>query len=299
VTALLDHQFELLQTEDDATGVAFGMGQPIHCMADGFDPGTNDLITQDADNPFTGSTAMGRDVRKGSTFTWSLFVNGTTEEDSTASLETLAQAWSGEGVIDKPGAYLILRYALAGRTRRVYGRPRRFSQTMDNRILSGMIPITCDFQRVSPLFFGDAPEIDTLDLVAESAGGVVFPVVFPIISLPSGSDEGELHVGGTRKTYPIIRFTGPIVNPELITSAWSLKLNTTILEDDWIEIDTRPWVMTVRRKSGASVAGVVDPRLSLSKILLTPGNQSMTLRGLSATNTATCTIKRYPAYASI
>lgn len=296
---LEDHQFELLPTEDADTGVPFGIGHPIHCTADGFDPGTNDWITQDQDNPFTGSTTMGRDVRKGSTFTWSLFVNGTTEEDATAALSTLATAWTGEGIRETPGVYTALRYHMAGRTRRVIGRPRRFAQTLDNRILSGMIPITCDFQRVSPLYFADGIEFDTLDLVAESTGGVVFPVTFPITSLPSGSNEGEVFVGGTHKTYPIIRFTGPVTNPELVTSAWTLKLNTTILEGDWIEIDTRPWVMTVRRASGASVAGLVDPRVSLSKLLLTPGNQSFAFRGSSATMTATCVIKRYAAYASI
>lgn len=297
MTVLEDHQFEILETEDSSAGVPFGIGHPIHCAADGFDPGTSDWITQDTDNPYTGATMLGRDVRKGSTFTWSLFVNADSEETGAAALGQLANAWVGADKL--PGVVSVLRYAMAGRTRRVYGRARRWAQTLDNRILSGMIPITCDFQRVTPLFFGDGLESDTLDLVAESTGGIVYPVVYPITSLPSGSNEGEVFVGGSAKTYPVIRFNGPVTNPELITSAWTLKLNTTILEDDWIEIDTRPWVMTVRRKSGASVAGLVDPRLSLSKIMLTPGNQSFAFRGSSVTMTATCVINRHAAYASL
>lgn len=298
MTALEDHQFELVLTEDEPDGVPFGLKLPIHCTSDGFDPGVSEWITQDRDNGLNGATLLGRDVLAGSTFTWSLFVNGTDQEDAAAKLAPLAGAWSNRK-IRQPGVVSILRYRWAGRTRRVYGRPRRWSNALDNRVLSGMIPITCDFKRVSPLFFGDEPEVDILDMVVTSAGGIVYPVVYPVTSLPSGSNEGEAFVGGDEDTYPIIRFSGPITNPELVTDAWRLKLNTTILENDWIEIDTRPWVMTVKRKSGASVAGVLDPRTRMSEIILTPGHQGFALYGDSATGTATCTIKRYPAYASI
>lgn len=298
MTVLEDHQFEILPTEDSASGVPFGIKLPVSLTDSGFDPGVAEWITQDRDNPRNGSTMMGRDVRKGSTFTWALFVNQTDEETAAAKLQELADAWTGESVASVPGAYSVIRYGFAGRTRRVYGRPRRWANSFDNRVLSGMVPVTCDFQRVSPLFFDDQIEIDTLDMVNESEGGVTFPVTFPIISIPSGSNAGEIHVGGTRKTFPIIRITGPIVNPELITPAWTLKLNTTILEGNWIEIDTRPWVMTVRNQSGASVAGLLDPKVRLSSLLLSPGNQSLSLRGNSSTNTATCTIKRYAAHAS-
>jgi hypothetical protein len=301
VTILADHQFELLVSEDDSDGVVFGIGRPVSCTADGFDAGVPEWIVQDRDNSYNGSTLMGRDVRKGSPFTWQLFVNTQEEPDALAELAAIGRAWSPDtlGEPIEPGSFAVLRYQLAGRTRRVYGRPRRFGQTINNSLLFGMIPITADFQRVNALFFDDVLETDTFDLVVESGGGVVYPVVYPITSLPSGSQEGQILVGGTVKTYPIIRFTGPVVDPELITPAWTLRLNTTILEDDWIEIDTRPWVMTVKNQSGASVAGTLDPRLRMRDMVLTPGNQSFTLRGDSSTNTASVTIKRYPAHATL
>lgn len=297
MTALTDHQFELLANESASDGVPFGIGRAIHCTADGFDPGSDEIITQDSSNPRRGTIAMGRDVRKASPWTWALFVNQSDTETALAEMSTLESSWKrGSWNVGEVG---VIRYSLAGRTRRVFGRPRRWASVMNNLILSGMIPITCDFQRVDPLYYGDEMETDTLDLVVTSGGGIVYPVVYPLISLPSGSNEGEIHVGGSSPTYPIIRFTGPIVNPELITASWTLKLSATILDGQWIEIDTRPWVMSIRNQSGAAVPGLLSPRLRMRDLVLQPGNQSATLRGTSGTGTATCTINRWPAFTSL
>lgn len=299
MTVLQDHEFELLATEDEDEGFAFGLHRAVSCNADGFDPGVSEWITQDVDNPGNGATLMGRDVLKGSTFTWQLFANRDSEETAAQAIADLGKIWLNRKKAREPGVYSIIRYAMAGRVRRVYGRPRRWGTTMTNQILSGMVPITCDFQRVDPLFYDDSPEIDTLDMISLSEGGITFPVVFPAASVPSGSNEGEIWVSGDEPTWPIIRFTGPIINPELTTPAWTLKLNTTILDGNWIEIDTRPWVMSVKNQAGYSVAGLLDPRTRFSKMSLEPGHYSLAMRGDSSSNTATATIKRYPAYATI
>lgn len=297
MTALADHQFELLMSEDDSDGVPFGIGRAVHVTADGFDPGADEILTQDTDNPRRGTIVMGRDARKASPWTWAMFVNQDDTESALDQLSILESAWKSTDW--QVGQVACIRYALAGRTRRVFGRPRRWASTMNNLILSGMIPITADFQRVDPLYYGDQFESDTVDMLITSAGGITYPVVYPLISLPSGSNEGDINVGGARPTYPIIRFTGPIVNPQLITANWTLKLNAIIADGQWIEIDTRPWVMSIRNQSGAAVPGVLDPRLRMRDLVLQPGGQSVTLRGTSNTGMATCTIKRYPAYSSI
>lgn len=298
-TLLDDHQFELLQTEVADTGVPFGIGRAIHCAADGFDPGVAEWLTQDVDNPATGTTMMGRDVRKGSNFTWTLFVNSDSEEDALTSLNTLATAWTGPGVSTVADEVAVIRYRVGGRTRRVYGRPRRWANTMDNRILSGMVPIVCDFQRVDPLFYDDVPEVATLDLVAESEGGIVYPVTYPTTSLPSGNNEGEVHIPGTRPSWPIIRITGEAIDPEIYTPTWTLKLNATIAEGDWVEIDTRPWRRSIINQDGFSVAGYVNPRVRMRNLFVLPGNQSFGFRALSGTMTGTATIKTYGAHAAL
>lgn len=300
MTALEDHQFELLTSEDDGAGHRFGIGNAVSCLQDGFDPGVSEWLTQDQDNPSTGATMMGRDTLKGSAFTWQLFANMESEEDALQAIADLGRLWLNRGLSREPGAVSVLRYQLGGRTRRVYGRPRRWGNTINNQLLFGMAAITCDFPRVDPLFYDDEAEVDTLDLVAESEGGITFPVVFPAISTPSGSNEGEIFVGGEQPTWGIYRFTGPFTFAQLVTDNWTVDLDTTLLTDeDWIEIDTRPWSLSIRNQSGAWVPGVLSPRVRFRDMALEPGSQSMAFRADSSSNTATVSIKRYPAYATL
>lgn len=299
MTVLQDHQFEILTNEDSASGVPFGMGQPISCLPEGFDTGQLAPAVQDVQDPQSGAIRFGRNVIPGNLWTWSLFVNQHSELDALDALDDLQTAWRDSVLTDKLGGVSVLRYQIAGRVRRVFGQARRFAAPPTNLLLAGMVNVTCDFQLSDSLYYGDTLETDTLDLVAESSGGVVYPVVYPLTGLPSGNNEGELFVGGKVATWPIIRITGPVTDPELITPGWTLKLLTTIEEDDWIEIDTRPWARTVLNQDGQSVAGIMDPKVRMRTMSIQPGNQSFAYRGSSATMTSTCIIKRYPAYASL
>lgn len=294
---LLDHQFELLG-EDDDEGVAFGIGLGVSCDASGFDPGSNDWLIQDQDDPFSGATRMGRDVRTGSTFTWSLHVNTTAEDEALDALDALADAWAPEGL--GSAEVMVLRYRVAGRSRRVYGRPRRFAYTPDNRILGGMIPVTADFKRVDPLFYDDSPESITLGLAYASAGGFIFPVTFPVMTLPGGFHPGEAYVSGRRRTWPIIRLDGPLTAPQVQTADWTLDMpNLTLNEGHYVEIDTRPWKRTIMLDGTSSIPGAVSVKTRLRDLSLAPGHQSFGFRGISGTGTGSATISWYPAYPSL
>lgn len=295
-TTLDEHQFELLR-EDADTGVPFGIGLPVSCNADGFDPGSNDWLIQDQDDPFSGATRMGRDVRTGSTFTWSLHVNDTEEPGALDALDDLQDIWTPDDL--EGGEVMVLRYRVGGRDRRVYGRPRRFAASLDNRILSGMIPVTADFKRVDPLFYADSPESATLGLAYTSSGGFVFPVTFPVLTQPGGYQTGQAYVSGRRKTWPIIRVNGPVVNPQIQTLNWDLNLTLTLNEGHYVEIDTRPWKRTVTLDGISAIPGALNAKTRLRDLFLTPGPQAFGFRGISGTGTGSATISWYPAYASL
>lgn len=365
-TVLQDHQFEILE-EDADTGVSFGIGLDVSCNADGFDPGSADWLIQDQDDPFTGATRTGRDVRKGPTWTWALHVNRHSENDALESLADLADAWSYDD--RESNEMAVIRYKINGRVRRVYGRPRRFASPPDNRILSGMVPVTADFKLVDPNYYGDSLESITVGTQYTSRGGFVFPVVFPIETLPSGNyahwyvsgtldlnnwrapdytdipttrldpgdrflypvshdkftwdgttwnydgstgddgvagqvipqdnGQGQAFVSGRRKTWPIIRVNGPVVNPEVYSEKWSLKMTASIGEGHYIEVDTRPWKRTVTVDGSSYVPGAISPQTRLRDLFLEPGAQSFNMRGTSATGTASATISWYPAYSSL
>ena len=295
-TTLRDHQFEILR-EDADTGVPFGIGLDVSCNADGFDTGSSDWLVQDQDDPFSGVTRMGRDVRKGPTWTWALHVNRHSEDDALESLADLAEAWQPDD-LDTGDTYVI-RYMVGGRVRRVYGRPRRFAAPTNNLILSGMIPVTADFKLVDPNYYSDSPESVTVGTTFTSEGGFIFPVTFPVMTLPGGFTAGSAYVTGRRKTWPIIRVNGPVVNPEVQSTNWTLKMTASIGEGHYIEIDTRPWRRTVMVDGTNYVPGAISPQTRLRDLFLEPGEQSFGMRGVSGTGTASATIKWYPAYASL
>jgi hypothetical protein len=296
-TALEDHQFELLPSETADSGAAFGIGLAVSCNADGFDPGSADWLVQDQDDPFSGVTRFGRDVRKGPTWTWALHVNKEDEEGALDALADLAEAWAPEDL--DGGDVLVMRYKVGGRVRRVYGRPRRFSAPPDNKILSGMIPVTADFKLLDPHYYDDSAESITVGTEYTSEGGFVFPVTFPVLTLPGGYTNGSAFVSGRRKTWPIIRINGPVVNPEVLTSNWTLKLTASIGEGHYVEIDTRPWKRTVTVDGTSFVPGALNPQTRLRDLFLEPGAQSFGMRGIAGTGTANATISWYPAYASL
>jgi hypothetical protein len=296
-TELKDHQFELLTDADDDSGVPFGIGLAVSCNADGFDPGSADWLVQDQDDPFTGATRMGRDVRKGPTWTWALHVNRFSEEDALESLADLAEAWQHD---DYSGGQVgAIRYKVGGRVRRVYGRPRRFAAPPNNAILSGMIPVTADFKLVDPNYYADSPESITVGTTYTSLGGFTFPVTFPVETKPGGYTTGSAFVSGRRKTWPIIRVNGPVVNPEVIASNWTLKMTANIGEGHYIEIDTRPWKRTVTVDGTSFVPGALSPQTRLRDLFLEPGPQSFGMRGISGTGTGNAIISWYPAYPSL
>lgn len=295
-TLLEDHQFELLGENADE-GVAFGIGRAVSCDATGFDPGSNDWLIQDQDDPFSGATRMGRDVRTGSTWTWALHVNTTTEVEALDALDAIADAWAPDSL--DYADVMIMRYKVGGRVRRVYGRPRRFAAPPDNRILGGMIPVTADFKRVDPMYYDDSPEQVHLGLAYESAGGFIFPVTFPVLTLPGGYQPGEAFVSGRRKTWPVIRLDGPLVNPQIQTLNWDLNLTLTLNEGHYVEIDTRPWKRTITLDGTSSIPGALNAKTRLRDLFLTPGHQSFGFRGISGTGTGSATISWYPAYASL
>lgn len=297
---LEEHQFEILPNDLLLDGVGFGIGLPVSMDDDGWDTGDAEWITQDGINQVRGTRIFGRDALTGPTHTFALHVDQTDVATAVDALETLRTAWMARDIIEAPGRMSIIRYQLAGRTRRFYGRPRKWAAPPSNRILGGYIPITCTFDTTDHLFYDDAEQTVTIPFVPTSEGGWRFPVRFPAQTLPPGQREGAITVGGKVPTYPIIRFNGPITNPYLkCGTQWTIQLNMTIASGSWVEIDTRPWRLTVLRNGLYSEAGKLARRVWLKDTILKPGPQELSFGGTSNEGTASATVSWRGAYASI
>ena len=285
MSVLKEHQFEILPSEDAADGFVFGIGAEVSLDEAGFDPGETTWQTQDGRNSRSGTDRFGRDVTEPRTWTWSSFVDREDVEGAVDTLERFSTAWAPHTLVEQTGANVALRYRLAGRTRRVIGRPRRFAAPPTNLILSGYVPVTHDFACVDSYTYDD--EISNLQfgfVSVASGGGVRFPSAFPLVTTPSTvGGGGAVGVGGTAKAYPTIRFNGPWTNPVLTTPDWTLALKGSIPDGDWVEIDARPHVRTVLRSSGASAADYLDTRtVWLEDLWFAPGTLPQVSLGGSA-----------------
>lgn len=296
---LAEMQFELLDGDEGPAGVPFGIGLGVSIDAEGFDPGGLDWLTQDSVSSTRGTTHFGTDVPIAQLWLWSAHLNREDAESALASLAELSRAWRAARVNAAPGAVSCLRYRVGGRTRRVYGRPRRLASPPDNMLLSGYAPVTMDFQRSNDLHYGDDLQRATLALHSASEGGLILPTILPADTLPSGRRDGNLLVGGDAETQPKIRFDGPVSHPFLETSQWRLDWREEIPIGQYVEIDTRPWALSVTKNGAPYPASKLGRRQYLSEISLAPGQSDLRFGGASVTGGGTCTVEWRDAWQSL
>jgi len=292
-----DFHFELLPEVDATDGAAFGIGLHMGLDENGFAPGSTDWAVQDSENSQNGSTAFGRDRLLGPVWSWQLHVNRSSTAEALETLRAFKKAWTAMHIRDVPGKVIPLRFQLEGEQRRIYGRPRRFEAPPDNRILGGYVPVSIDFKCTDGFVYSDTMESVTLrlgqgieDEGADSGGGFVFPVTWPVTPMPPTRQQSVVLIEGDEPAYPIIRFDGPVFNPGFIYEDWRLDFDYNLPAGQYIEVDTRPWVNTILLNGNASIAGKIGARQRLSKMRLTPGRFNARFVG-SSDGSATCTVR--------
>jgi hypothetical protein len=301
-TALTDHQFEILPSSDAASGFVFGIGAEVSINEDGFDPGENEWLTQDTQNTRRGINGFGRDVLGATTWVWESHTDQDDVETAVAILEQFSAAWMPSRLVRQPGVQTALRYKIAGRTRRVFGRPRRYAAPPSNLILNGYVPVTHDFQCVDSFTYDDVESsAQILYSSGSTTGGFVLPAVMPVATEPSdGNGGGQISIGGNADCYPAIRFNGPWTNPVFTTDEWSLSWTGALGVGQWVEIDCRPWELTVLDQSGASRAGGLDRRTWLEDCWFAPQSQpQIALSGATAGGSASVDVKWRNTWTSI
>lgn len=290
---LYDYQFEL-------GDVVFGIGTPVTIEDEGFDPGTVTWRTQDAQLSSGDVTLFGVDMRTPPTWAWNLSTDCQDAQGALAAAAALEAVWPPDDVRLTPGAVMELRYAFAGRTRRVYGRPRKWAAPPSNRIIGGYMPITTDFVLADALHYDDVEESTQLGLVAAEAGGLEAPLASPLATdAYVGSRPGNLIVGGDVPTWPIITFHGPMSDPWVVVGEWRLDLNVDITTDETVVVDTRPWQRNVLRNGTSFIPGVLGRRTRLDQLSLPPGAHAVAFGGLDPSATGTVTVSWRPAYRSL
>lgn len=313
---LTEGQFELMESSiEDADGLHMGRGTPVSVAT--FDMGTPDLRNADAERPMADGIAFGRDFRSGRLISLEMNALSYTPALAMAAYgdsagaepvvealnwaDRVESAWAADRVRLVPSAVQVLRWRVGGRTRRVYGRPRRCA--VDTAIHHvGNVPITADFQAEDDLVYSDLRRVTTINIVPSANAWVTFPLDWPIFwySAAAGVNNGSITVGGTRATWPSFTIHGPVAQPSIVIGGYGeLKLNTNLLYDQSIYLDTRPWNRGIRRENGSNIAGALDSRATpLSLLRVPPGSYSVALKGTDPTGTAKLVVEHRDAFSS-
>lgn len=295
---LSDGSFEL-------DGFQFGgENDAVVVQPGGFDPGTTDWRVQDQDSPSGDGVTFGRDLLSGPTWAWTLLTNQYTAADALDSLEAMAALWQGNVNRSVPGAVSVLRYNIGGRTRCVYGRPRRWGMSVTPNLWGGVTPVVADFRCVDALHYDDALRTVNVGVVVgdgASLGGMEAPLVEPLSTVGGGAREGVVDaVGGSAPAPFIALIRGPITNPWIEGPGWRFDFLTTLASDQTLTVDTRPWAKTALRQDGASLAGTLTrASTALSDARLLPGGAWLNFGGIDGTSTATCVVSWRPTYHSL
>lgn len=302
MSTIENYQFEVLPNEQADDGFVFGLGAPVAVDDGGWDPGQNAWITQDSQNGRRGVNGFGRDILGSKTWIWTAHVD---QDDIVSAIDTLddfSAAWAPDATAREPGQLAVVRYRLADRVRRVYGRPRNYAAPPTNMIESGYVPVTMDFNLVDSYTYDDSESSVNIPYAsAASLGGFVLPATMPLTTMPTdGNGSDQISVGGTTRAYPVIRFNGPWTNPVLSTDDWTLSWTGAIAAGSWVEIDCRPWALTVKNQSGASVVGGLGRQTWLEDCWFAPKSQpQINLRGSAPGGGASALVRWRNTWTSI
>lgn len=259
-----------------------------------------DIVQVDRQLPRSDGIRFGRDFRGARTISFTMHVFGDFGTDGLAILDDLTSAWMGDPIRRLPGAVQTLRIKCDGRTRRVYGRSRRFEPISTKIAATGWAPVAADFRTVDHYFYDDDEKNNTVAIVPPSGGGLIAPLVAPLTTLGISYAPGEINVGGTVPCYPVFIIRGPISLPTIdAIGEWRITLAAVIAHDEFVVVDSRPWTRGVRRNGITNIAGLLTPASPrLSQVRLTPGPHEIILSGLDETGTSSLTVAWRDTYTS-
>lgn len=265
---------------------AFGLGTDIKVATVDF--GESDMTLGDTLRAREDGLAFGQDYLGGRLMTFEMFTN-LPKQEALGLVAPLRSAWRNRAVRRSPGAVSVLRYTRAGRTRKVFGRGRKFAADV-NESPRGYIPITATFQCIDDYSYDDEVKSSRVDLKPSADSGMVDPLIAPITTtVLTEAEQGIINNESDDDSWLQIMVHGPISAPIIeLGGYWMIRMPDLVLAyDDYIVIDSQPWSRSVRTRFGVNGSGMFtadSPRLT--QIMAPPGISEITLRGLDPSGTS-------------
>ncbi|MFJ4988733.1 hypothetical protein ACIP9H_33655 [Streptomyces sp. NPDC088732] len=197
-------------------------------------------------------------------------------------LNMLRQVWRADAVRFGSTSRLgWLSHMVAGHSRRLYGRPRKFSVSHSRLTRQGYTPVVATFDAVDDRFYDDVAKYaemwDRVPGTVPPRPGRPAPPAAP------SKKSAAVSSAGRTPSWAVITITGPCLNPKVtLGSWWTVELSTLIADGESVVIDARPWERTALLvKANGSKVSVADkltrasPRLA--ELIVPPGNWTATM----------------------
>lgn len=281
----------------DLSGVTFAADGSVPLVVTGFDPGDHQLRSNDVEVAGRAGAVPAVDLDASRLWQFEIAALGESDTEALGHVAELASAWR-PAALSRPGELVPLRYELAGRSRRVYGRPGAWSDTDGSFTPQGVAEILAAFRVLDPAFYADVEDSVSLGIVPAESALLMFPATPPFLWRSAGGESSRWAVvGGDAVARPRVTFYGPVTRPWVRVGGVLVELTGTIAYDDSVTVDAL--ARTVTHADGSRAGGLVSPRTRISDLKLSPGSHEVTFGGDDITGTATVEVAWRSAYNSI
>lgn len=290
LVALQDQQFEIGDTR-------FG-GTLDLVKLDSLDVGSASFDVQDQDNPFGPTTYFGRDTLRGPEWTFEMVTDGGvagTIADARRAAEALALEWRSPYHHDE-NRLQVLRYSLGGRTRRVYGRGRKFDMDVVPLSFSGTAPISATFKLAENIYYDDFAQSISIPIVAPTQAGLIAPLKAPLTTAGQTQfAQRGIEIGGTVPTPVTVTFQGPVLRPWVRSGNFFIQYDYGLAADQLLTVTGFNELKAIDN-FGRNLTGKMSHRTRMSNVRIGPGMQYFTFGGTDDTGSASATISWRNAY---
>lgn len=243
-----------------------------------FDPGVDEVEVSDINSSVYDETYMGVDFYRGPAWTFTVIVEGSTQQEVLDRVGRVKAAWRDTSASKRGGETTELKFRQGGRERVAYGRTRRFACNPSRTSLEGWARVELEFKLSDPLVYQSGWEMHELILPA-AADESTFPSRLGSIPL----------VGGDAPTPFIVDvFTqdAKVVNPAFIMDGRRYEFETTIPRGSWLRVDSRRGFARLGGGSvnGRNVIGTMKDRTRLRQVRIPPQGEVEIMAGGSDTS---------------
>lgn len=238
-----------------------------------WEKGAESVETSDLDNPIYDDTYAGVDFYRGPTWTFEFVIEGRDELEVLDNLDRVKAVWR-DPKYKTAGATTELNFTVAGRTRTVYGRPRRFAENNQRTSQQGYVTVLAEFQLLDPLQYDADWDLTRLNSVPPDTRGLEEHLTEDtlVTDLGSGVRDGQLGVvAGTAPTPFKATIYGPISQPGITIDGKRYQFNLSLSAGQRLVIDSRTGEVLLNNSKSQNRAHTMTVPTQLKGVRLRPG----------------------------